>query len=601
MSNFKNHLRISPLRAYEVMESMKKAIKKLILGMVVFVASLGLLPTLTSFATDAPSVDASATCEVLSVDLKKFPASQPAQSEQTHVEYLWQKTETSKTHNSTAPSGGGWILLGTEWHNGPGHYDYNWQRIIGEWDENRPAGSGWVQTAQQRTVVDQEAQPAKNNTIKVTIDAAVVEDTTFSTSFSNEYTLGDQYAVHNYVVEAVAWDNPNYTFNVSGASVPCDNGEVKKVAFCHATASVTNPYTYNDTSVNAFFNAGHHEHQNYEDIVPPFTYVKQGKTIEFEGLNWNAQGQAIFANDCNVPVTKEAAFSVTTEPATCEAGEKLVYTTSQNVVVSGTSDGTYGEGTYEVTADAVAGAEFSNGKKSLTVEGTLAGKLSDEDCIADAELSFTPATCQVGQMVEVGALTNATLTSAPEAFTGAGSYSFEFAATGVATFQGDAPTLTLAGELAGPLNTEECDDPEVLVATAAVQVVPATCEVGDVLQYDAGDAVNALFDEASTPSDSEGVQSYEVIAIANEGAAFSAGEGVSEDGSTLTFTGELAGPLTGDDCVLSETPETPETPEKPTVLPNTSAGDLSIIAISASALLALLGGIVLRRFLSRGL
>lgn len=553
---------------------MKKALKKLLLGMVVFVASLGLLPTLSTFAAPSPSVDASATCEVLSVELKKFPAAeaaQPAVEEEFYMEYLWKHKSNSNTQWSVDDPGNSWDL---------------------------------AVPFQQRKVVTQEAQaaqPAKNNTVKVTIDASVVEDTTFSTDFAEDYALGDQYTAHNYVVEAVAWDNPNYTYNVSGASVPCDNGEVKKVAFCHATASVTNPYTYNDTSVNAFFNAGHHEHQNYEDIVPPFTYVKQGKTIEFEGLNWNAQGQAIFANDCEVPVTQEAVFSVTTDPATCEVGEKLVYATSQNVVVSGTADGTYGEGDYEVTADAVAGAEFDNGKKSLTLQGTLAGKLSDEDCIADASLSFTPATCEVGETVEVDTLTNATLTSSPDVFTGAGSYSFEFGATGVATFQGNAPTLTLAGELAGPLIGEECDDPEVLVATAAVQILPATCEVGEVLKYDVSDAVNATFDATSTLSEVEGPQAYEVIALADQGAAFTAGEGVSQDGSTLTFTGELTGPLTGDDCVLSETPETPETPEKPAVLPNTSAGNLGVIAIFASALLALLGGIVLRRFLSRGL
>jgi hypothetical protein len=57
-----------------------------------------------------------------------------------------------------------------------------------------------------------------------------------------------------------------------------DGPSVKKITFCHATSSATNPYNRITTSVNAFLNSGHISHDG--DIYPAFTYVKKGQTIE---------------------------------------------------------------------------------------------------------------------------------------------------------------------------------------------------------------------------------------------------------------------------------------------------------------------------------
>lgn len=82
---------------------------------------------------------------------------------------------------------------------------------------------------------------------------------------------------------------------------PEDDTDSKKVEFCHATGSESNPFVLLNTSVNAFYQAGHDTHQGGRDIVPPFSYKKKGQTISFPGLNWDATGQAIFKNGCEVP------------------------------------------------------------------------------------------------------------------------------------------------------------------------------------------------------------------------------------------------------------------------------------------------------------
>ncbi len=74
---------------------------------------------------------------------------------------------------------------------------------------------------------------------------------------------------------------------------------ITKVEFCHATSSEKNPYTHNNTSVNAFFNSGHNDHD--DDIVPPFWYMHKDKLHYFPGSNWDGVGQMIWNNDCEIP------------------------------------------------------------------------------------------------------------------------------------------------------------------------------------------------------------------------------------------------------------------------------------------------------------
>ena len=92
--------------------------------------------------------------------------------------------------------------------------------------------------------------------------------------------------------------------------LPEDDSDSKKVKFCHATGSESNPFVLIETSVNAFYQAGHDTHQDGRDIVPPFSYKKKGQTISFPGLNWDATGQAIFSNGCVVPKPEEPPVKI---------------------------------------------------------------------------------------------------------------------------------------------------------------------------------------------------------------------------------------------------------------------------------------------------
>ena len=92
-----------------------------------------------------------------------------------------------------------------------------------------------------------------------------------------------------------------------------------KVAICHATASTSNPYVVKsvdmssiDEENNRYLN-GHGDHVGpvfnpdggkkqpaWGDIIPPFVNTDVPDGSVFPGSNWPA-GQAIWANDCEVP------------------------------------------------------------------------------------------------------------------------------------------------------------------------------------------------------------------------------------------------------------------------------------------------------------
>lgn len=83
-----------------------------------------------------------------------------------------------------------------------------------------------------------------------------------------------------------------------------------------------------------------------------------------------------------------ASASVSKTPATCEAGEVLVYGAITNATYdeSSTPDGATGPADYEVIAIADEGAEFT-GESTFT--GTLTGPLTDASCDEDGEVLGT--------------------------------------------------------------------------------------------------------------------------------------------------------------------------------------------------------------------
>ncbi|HUR52098.1 MAG TPA: hypothetical protein VMZ11_08240 [Mycobacteriales bacterium] len=97
------------------------------------------------------------------------------------------------------------------------------------------------------------------------------------------------------------------------ASAAASSGD--KQTICHATSSDTNAYVVETPNKDGDVSghAGHTgpvwgptlkgQHISWGDIIPPFDYPADGGVGHFPGLNWDADGQAWFANDCQVPIT----------------------------------------------------------------------------------------------------------------------------------------------------------------------------------------------------------------------------------------------------------------------------------------------------------
>jgi hypothetical protein len=87
---------------------------------------------------------------------------------------------------------------------------------------------------------------------------------------------------------------PTFTAFASGG----ENGNGHKITICHATPPDTAANGYEsitvDTSAQNFVA---HRDEHDADIIPPFG--------DFPGKNWDADGQAIYRNDCEVPEPPE--------------------------------------------------------------------------------------------------------------------------------------------------------------------------------------------------------------------------------------------------------------------------------------------------------
>lgn len=96
-------------------------------------------------------------------------------------------------------------------------------------------------------------------------------------------------------------------------------------------------------------------------------------------------------------------------------------------------------------------------------------------------------------------------------------------------------------EGAGTFIDNGCAPTVLGVATADVALVPPSCDDGELLILGDTTGTNASWGDYVDLVGPE--VSYTVVSTADDGFAFAAGPGVSEDGSTRTFTGSLLGPL----------------------------------------------------------
>lgn len=90
------------------------------------------------------------------------------------------------------------------------------------------------------------------------------------------------------------------------------SAQAEQVTICHATGSESNPFVA-VTAAKAGIVSGHYgsDHQDGEDIIPPFTYQE----VEYS-QNWDAEGQAIFEDECGLeddPTTTTSDTETSTE------------------------------------------------------------------------------------------------------------------------------------------------------------------------------------------------------------------------------------------------------------------------------------------------
>jgi hypothetical protein len=154
---------------------------------------------------------------------------------------------------------------------------------------------------------------------------------------------------------------------------------------------------------------------------------------------------------------------------------------------------------------------------------------------AAASVSVTPATCESGEILVYGNILNATFSGTANGTVGPGDYSVTATANQDSLFISNSATKLFEGSLDGPLTGEQCA-PD-LEASASIFVSPATCESAEIA------TVNTLVNATLTSSTgTTGPGDYEFQFAADQGAAFAGNE------STLTLTGTLQGPLTGERC-----------------------------------------------------
>lgn len=121
-----------------------------------------------------------------------------------------------------------------------------------------------------------------------------------------------------------------------GATSVTLGAEKTEITICHATNSNTNPYVTESPAINssgAFAGelaGGHNDHtgpiwflgidEKWGDIIPPYEY--EPTNFSYPGLNWTAEGQAIYENGCQAPDPADPGIHVekSADPTTLDFG-----------------------------------------------------------------------------------------------------------------------------------------------------------------------------------------------------------------------------------------------------------------------------------------
>jgi hypothetical protein len=156
-----------------------------------------------------------------------------------------------------------------------------------------------------------------------------------------------------------------------------------------------------------------------------------------------------------------------------------------------------------------------------------------EPGLATASIDVTAPTCELGASLNEAGFVyqNATY----EIFYDGPDYEVIFTANDDFEFEGGVTTQSFTGTLAGP-DESLCEEPGL--ATASIDLTDPNCFDGEMLNEDGFDYENATYEIFYDGAD------FEVVFTADEGFEFENGM------TTMTFTGTLAGPLEGDECIL---------------------------------------------------
>ncbi|MFB9310370.1 hypothetical protein BJY17_000177 [Agromyces hippuratus] len=182
------------------------------------------------------------------------------------------------------------------------------------------------------------------------------------------------------------WDNGATQSNSGRITVDSENcGQpVKKIEFCHATGSSKNPYVRIETSVRAFFKAGHIDHQDNGDIYPAFSYLdNKGKLI-----NVPAQGDPslLAYKDCVKPSTPIAVPAEPTKADECGVDNDHIVKPADITGVKWTI-GEVVDGKATATATTLPGYVFANGKTEQSWKFTF----TDVPCTVEVPVPAEPA------------------------------------------------------------------------------------------------------------------------------------------------------------------------------------------------------------------
>jgi hypothetical protein len=122
-----------------------------------------------------------------------------------------------------------------------------------------------------------------------------------------------------------------------------NTANTNKITICHRTDAPKNPYRRITISVNAADGKGKNDHSHHEgDVATSFTQAVEMKSrgekwgdIIPEGLNWTAEGQSVYNNDCRYPTPEQKYADIDYEIA-CQVEAQTAVVTFTN---TGTKDG----------------------------------------------------------------------------------------------------------------------------------------------------------------------------------------------------------------------------------------------------------------------